>query len=207
MAWRQMPIGGIMMLFPAWHCRHAIDESQSVSHGQQVIYGYATSACCSQLIMPHIPSHWALSITHTASEFVASQYFANIHNLPPVPTPPLDLITYLACCQLSRILAEAYLNPSQYMMLPCRCLLITWDLVHLDIDLVRYNEALDKHQSGLNEQQEGVLFEKFPPSGDMVVHRPSVFVDAGGRVLLWYLPGAIHSIIRVGLSLQLLPSN
>jgi hypothetical protein len=27
-----------MMLFPAWHCRHAIDESESVSHGQQVIY-------------------------------------------------------------------------------------------------------------------------------------------------------------------------
>jgi hypothetical protein len=74
------------------------------------------------------------------------------------------------------------------------------DLVRLHIDLVRYNEALDKHQSGFNEQQERLLFEKFPPSGDIVVHLPSVFVDAGGRVLLWYLPGAIHDIIRVGLS-------
>jgi hypothetical protein len=43
-----MPIGGIMMLFPAWHCRNAIDESESVSHGQQVIYGYAACACCSR---------------------------------------------------------------------------------------------------------------------------------------------------------------
>jgi hypothetical protein len=93
------------------------------------------------------------------------------------------------------------------MVFQCRCLLIAWHLVHLDIDLVQYNEALDKHQSGLNEQQEGVLFEKFPPSGDMVVHLPSVFLDSGGWVLLWYLPGAIQSNIRVGLSLQLLPSN
>jgi hypothetical protein len=69
------------------------------------------------LIMPDIPSHWALSTTHTASEFVARQCFANIHNLPPIPTPPLDLITYLACCQLARVLAQAYLNPSQCVVL------------------------------------------------------------------------------------------
>jgi hypothetical protein len=77
------------------------------------VYKCAMRYHWSVMSTPQIPSDWALSITHTASEFVASQCFANIHNLPPVPTPPIDLITYMACCQLSRVLSQAYLNPSQ----------------------------------------------------------------------------------------------
>jgi len=147
--------------------------------------------------MPHIPSNWSLSITHTASEFVAKQCLAYIHNLPDVPIPPIDLLTYMACCQLSRVLAAAYKNPSE-------CRSFSWSSfqtrrhcsVHLEVDLIRYNEALDKNQSGQNERQEISLLERFPPV-DMQVDQPSVFIDAGGRVLLWYLPGAISNLIRV----------
>ena len=77
-------------------------------------------------------------------------------------------------------------------------LIDVYHLVRLNIDLIRYNEALDKHQSGLNEKLEQTLFEKFPPSFEMIIDVPCVFIDAGGRVLLWYLPGAINDMIRVG---------
>ena len=77
------------------------------------VYKCAARYHSSVMSTPQIPSDWALSKTHAASEFVASQCFANIHNLPPVPIPPIDLITYMACCQLSRVLSQAYLNPSQ----------------------------------------------------------------------------------------------
>ena len=157
--------------------------------------------------MPHIPSDWALSITHIASEFVAKQCLANIHNLPAVPTPPIDLITYMACCQLARVLAAAYSNPSQCRSFLCRYLLTPLNHpVHLDIDLIRYNEALDKNQSGLNERQETSLMERFPPSVEMHVNAPCIFVDAGGRVLLWYLPGAISNLVRVCMFFKSLPS-
>jgi hypothetical protein len=78
--------------------------------------------------------------------------------------------------------------------------------VHLNIDLIRYNEALDKNQTGQNERQESSLLERFPPV-DMYVNKPSVFIDAGGRVLMWYLPGAISSLVGVSPSLQLLLSS
>jgi hypothetical protein len=152
--------------------------------------------------MPQIPSDWALSVTHTASEFVAKQCLAHIHNLPAVPTPPIDLLTYMACCQLSRVLAAAYLNPSERRCMTCRsCLTGLHYAVHLAIDLVRYNEALDKNQTGQNERQESSLLERFPPV-DMYVNKPSVFIDAGGRVLMWYLPGAISNLIGVSPSLE-----
>jgi hypothetical protein len=73
--------------------------------------------------------------------------------------------------------------------------------VHLEIDLIRYNEALGKNESGQNERQESSLLERFPPV-DMHVDQPSVFMDAGGRVVMWYLPGAISDLIRVSLSLR-----
>jgi hypothetical protein len=176
-----------------FHCRNNLAAR---------VYKCAARYHSSVMSTPQIPSDWALSITHTASEFVASQCFANIHNLPPVPTPPIDLITYMACCQLSRVLSQAYLNPSQYPKFSPRYLLIdAYHLVRLDVDLIRYNEALDKHQSGLNEKLEQTLFEKFPPSFATIVDVPCVFIDAGGRVLLWYLPGAINNMIRVGFCL------
>jgi hypothetical protein len=152
--------------------------------------------------MPPIPSEWALSVTHKASEFVAQQCLAYIYDFPPVPIPEIDLLTYMACCQLARVLAAAYMNPSKCWYLPCLWILTGRHCaVHLPIDLIRYNEALDKNASGQNERHESSLLERFPPV-DMHVDKPSVFIDAGGRIIMWYLPGAISNLIRVSLSLQ-----
>jgi len=136
--------------------------------------------------MLHIPSNWSLSLTHRASKFVAKQCLAYIHNLPQVPIPPIDLLTSMAFCQLSRVLAAAY--KSECQSLPCRLVLIGRHYpVHLEIDLIRYNAALDKNQSSQNQLQESSLLERFPLV-DMHVDQPLVFIDAGGRVLtVWCL--------------------
>ena len=88
--------------------------------------GYASS---SLIIMPHIPSEWALSVTHKASEFVAQQCLAYIYDFPPVPIPEIDLLTYMACCQLARVLAAAYMNPSKCRYLPCLMILTRGGIV------------------------------------------------------------------------------
>lgn len=69
--------------------------------------------------------------------------------------------------------------------------------VHLGVDMIRYNEALDKNESGLNDSREQSLLKKFPPSERLFLDSPAVIIDAGGRIIVWYLPGAITDFIEV----------
>jgi len=64
--------------------------------------------------------------------------------------------------------------------------------------MVRYNESLDKFESGRNEKCEATLLQKFPPEDEMLLTDPAVILDSGGRIIVWYLPGAISSMIMVG---------
>jgi hypothetical protein len=73
--------------------------------------------------------------------------------------------------------------------------------VKLDIDVIRYNEALAKRESGLNDSHEEALLAKFPPAKRLVLDRPSVVIDSGYRIILWYLPGALHWSLQVGTGL------
>jgi hypothetical protein len=63
--------------------------------------------------------------------------------------------------------------------------------------MVRYNDALDKDESGRSETREENLFNRFPPEEECFLTTPSVVIDSGGRIILWYLPGALTAMIMV----------
>ncbi|KAG2341714.1 hypothetical protein BDR05DRAFT_1001555 [Suillus weaverae] len=95
---------------------------------------------------------------------------------PLVPAPAaLDPETMLACGQLASVLAEAYKHP-----------------IKLDMDMIQYNEALAKRESGLNDAWEEELLVKFPPTERMFLDCPSVVIDSGYQIILWYLPATLN---------------
>lgn len=69
--------------------------------------------------------------------------------------------------------------------------------------MVRYNESLLQLETGRNDKREQDLLKKFPPQEDLLLSTPTVILDSGGRIIVWYLPGAITEMIMVG-HLQLL---
>ncbi|KAG2132111.1 hypothetical protein DEU56DRAFT_757444 [Suillus clintonianus] len=96
--------------------------------------------------------------------------------LPPLA---LDVHTMIACRHLAMVLASAYANPIQ-----------------LNFDMIRYHEALDRRSSGRIAKHEEALLQKFPNPPDQLLVKPSVLVDSGGRIILWYLPDAISPWIQ-----------
>ncbi|KAG1897294.1 uncharacterized protein F5891DRAFT_982687 [Suillus fuscotomentosus] len=129
-----------------------------------------------------IPQDWALNAVDIASKWVEQQFAVHVAGRPLVPTPPeLDPETALACGHLAFVLAEAYQHPN---------------VVKLDIDIIRYNEALAKQESGLNDAREEALLAKFPPAERMFLDSPSVVIDAGYRIILWYLPVGMGDLLR-----------
>ncbi|KAG1775260.1 hypothetical protein EV702DRAFT_1199580 [Suillus placidus] len=85
----------------------------------------------------------------------------------------------LACRQLARVLADAYSNPIQ-----------------LDLDMIRYNEALHKCSNGMVATHEDSLLKKFPHGQECLLDKPSIILDLAGRIILWYLPDAISPWIQ-----------
>jgi hypothetical protein len=63
--------------------------------------------------------------------------------------------------------------------------------------MIRYNEALNKRSTGRITKHEEALSKKFPHSSQKLLDTPSVLVDSGGRIILWYLPEAISLWIQV----------
>lgn len=65
-----------------------------------------------------IPQDWALHNTDFASQLVYDQFLSYVQHRSVSPIPQetsdkLDVFTFLACCNLARVLAAAYLNPSE----------------------------------------------------------------------------------------------
>ncbi|KAG2033073.1 hypothetical protein BDR03DRAFT_1014629 [Suillus americanus] len=85
----------------------------------------------------------------------------------------------LACQQLAQVLANAYSNPIQ-----------------LDLDMIRYNEALHKRSNWMIATHEDSLLKKFPHGPERLLEKPSVILDSAGRIILWYLPDAISPWIQ-----------
>ncbi|KAG1784992.1 uncharacterized protein HD556DRAFT_1451154 [Suillus plorans] len=83
----------------------------------------------------------------------------------------LDVNTCIALEYLANVLAIAYSNP------------------------VRYNESLDKYKSCRNEKQEQSLLERFPPEEHLILAKPSIIIDSGGRIIVWYLSGAMTGML------------
>ncbi|KAG1856164.1 hypothetical protein F4604DRAFT_1932030 [Suillus subluteus] len=127
-----------------------------------------------------IPPDWALHTTNIASEWVEQQFLAHIAGWPLVnPPPELDMVTMLSCGQLALRMAHAYQHP-----------------IKLDINIIRYNEALAKRESGMNDAQEEALLTKFPPAENIFLDTPSVVMDLGFRVILWYIPDGLSPWVQ-----------
>ncbi|KAG1866110.1 hypothetical protein F4604DRAFT_1928112 [Suillus subluteus] len=131
--------------------------------------------------MTAVPANCALYTTCIASEFVKQLFDCNVAGNAQSISPPLtiDVPTMLACQHLARVLADAYSNPIQ-----------------LDLDMIRYNEALHKRSTGMVATHEDSLLEKFPHGPERLLEKPSVILDSAGRIILWYLPDAISPWIQ-----------
>ncbi|KAG1837248.1 hypothetical protein C8R48DRAFT_680353 [Suillus tomentosus] len=131
--------------------------------------------------MTSVPTDMALHTTCIAGDFV-HQLFAchvGVRLESVLPLLALDVPTMLACRQLARALADAYLHP-----------------IELNLDMIRYNEALNKRSTGRLTKHEEALLQKFPHGPQILLDKPSVLVDSGGRIILWYLPDAISLWIQ-----------
>ncbi|KIK35878.1 hypothetical protein CY34DRAFT_95379 [Suillus luteus UH-Slu-Lm8-n1] len=56
--------------------------------------------------------------------------------------------------------------------------------VQLNIDMVRYNDTLNKDESSGNEKREEIVFNRFPPEEEYFLTAPSVVIDFGGRIMV-----------------------
>ncbi|KAG2111304.1 uncharacterized protein F5147DRAFT_772024 [Suillus discolor] len=130
--------------------------------------------------MVAIPLDWALYQTYLAGELVHEIFMSTILHRPvkDMDLGLLDIDTCIALEQLANVMATAYSNA-----------------VHLRIDMVRYNDALDKDESGRSENREEILFGRFPPEEERFLTTPSVVIDSGGRIIVWYLPGALTGMM------------
>jgi hypothetical protein len=63
--------------------------------------------------------------------------------------------------------------------------------------MIQYNKALDRCSTGRTTKHEEDLLQKFPHGSQQLLNKPSVLVDSGGHIILWYLPGAISRWIQV----------
>ncbi|KAG2134168.1 uncharacterized protein EDB93DRAFT_1107373 [Suillus bovinus] len=68
-----------------------------------------------QKFMTAVPADWALHTTCIASDFVQQLFDSKVagNNKSILPPSTIDVPTMLACEQLARVLADAYLNPSR----------------------------------------------------------------------------------------------
>ncbi|KAG0696297.1 hypothetical protein DFH29DRAFT_1004681 [Suillus ampliporus] len=132
-------------------------------------------------MVTHIPTDWALHTTCIAGDFVHLLFACHVSGQQQPVSPPLalDVPTMLACQQLAQVLADAYANPIQ-----------------LELDMIHYNEALDKHSTGRITKNGEALLHKFPYGSKQLLDKPSVLVDSGGHIILWYLPDAISPWIQ-----------
>ncbi|KAG2343158.1 hypothetical protein BDR05DRAFT_1000133 [Suillus weaverae] len=68
--------------------------------------------------------------------------------------------------------------------------------IKLDIDIVWYNEALAKQESRMNDAQEEALLMKFPPTEKIMLNHPSVVIDSGYRIIIWYVPDGLSPWVQ-----------
>ncbi|KAG0693024.1 hypothetical protein DFH29DRAFT_881794 [Suillus ampliporus] len=71
--------------------------------------------------------------------------------------------------------------------------------IQLDLDMIRYNEVLNKCSTRRITKHEEALLHKFPYSSKQLLDKPLVLVDSGGCIILWYLPDTISLWIQVRL--------
>lgn len=69
----------------------------------------------------------------------------------------------------------------------------------IDIDARRLADALTERDHGTNNKREASLKARFPvPTSDELIEEPTLFVDRGGVILVWYLPDVLSGAFQVG---------
>ncbi|KAG1831816.1 hypothetical protein EV424DRAFT_1534070 [Suillus variegatus] len=130
--------------------------------------------------MSLVPADWALATTHLASDYVCHQFCVIVGvMLKVLPPPELDVVLMLGCSHLTRILANAYLNP-----------------VTINFNMTRYSEVLQKQERGVNPRHEEFLLTRYPPDCEIILKHPAVVLNEFGLIVLWYLPRAIDAAIQ-----------
>jgi hypothetical protein len=76
--------------------------------------------------------------------------------------------------------------------------LIHPNLVKLDINIIWYNEALAKRETGIHDAHEDAWLMKFPMAEKLVLDTPCVVVDSGPRIILWYVLKCLSLWDQVG---------
>jgi hypothetical protein len=70
------------------------------------------------------------------------------------------------------------------------------------MDVQRYNESLPKKPTGYSQAEEDRLQSRYPIDPALlgvVITAPTLFVDRFGRILAWYLPGALSQERQVSI--------
>jgi len=68
------------------------------------------------------------------------------------------------------------------------------------MDAHRYDLSLPKKPTGQNQAEEDRLSSRFardPSCQDQLLTEPSIIVDCYGKILAWYLPGALSQARQV----------
>jgi hypothetical protein len=63
-----------------------------------------------------------------------------------------------------------------------------------DWDAQRYDASLPKKPTGRNEPDEERMTQRYPLDDeykDRLISEPAIIVDQHGRIVAWYLPGAL----------------
>ncbi|KAG1894981.1 uncharacterized protein F5891DRAFT_984567 [Suillus fuscotomentosus] len=136
-----------------------------------------------------VPDDWALRKVHLASQYVEEQFWSHVHQSPSI-IPPIDLDVQMAlsCAQLASTLANAYMNTT-------------------NLDLKRYSDACGQRPTGRSSTQEACLSKKFPPSRQIVLEKPCVVLDAGYRIIFWYVPAALSVWMKDDISAAMHNAN
>ncbi|KAG1717903.1 uncharacterized protein EDB91DRAFT_1090489 [Suillus paluster] len=169
-------VGPIDELTRAVASSQALIDRLNTDHLVNMLYYYMLLSYSLQYMVA-IPLDWALYQTYLAGELVHEIFMSTIHQRPAknMNLGLLDIDTCIALEHLANVMASAYSNA----------------------DMVRYNDALDKDESGRSAKREQTLFDRFPPEQEHFLTTPAVIVDSGGRIIVWYLPGAMAAMMML----------
>jgi hypothetical protein len=122
----------------------------------------------------------------------------------PGPTPPLNLNARLVvdCEHLANVAARAYLTRGDFRYFNKRVSLSHYAILVTveNWDAQRYDHYLPKKPTGRQESEEERIRARYPIEHkltDVLLSDPTIIIDCYGRILVWYLPGALSWERRV----------
>ncbi|KAG2029497.1 hypothetical protein BDR03DRAFT_987710 [Suillus americanus] len=129
--------------------------------------------------MSHLPiilKDWAMHTTNLASEWVEQQFLAHIAGRPLVQPPP-ELDTHdIALLRATRFAHDRCIPKS--------------GRVHPEFSHGR------PFKLDINVIQEDDLLAKFPPTKKILLDHPSMVINSGYRIIMWYIPDGLSPWVQ-----------